>query len=201
MEVIRSLKLIPLFLLLTFFSCHSGGPNYSAENVKREDPAKEVVAGYKWNDIDYKLVTDYMYDSLVNSSFYKNLNGKRITIMTGTIENRTSEHIDIKVLSDSIATKLIKSGLFNVVDETARDELSREYEYHRGPAIDPNTRKTEGKQVGEDYLLRGFIYSNVQESRDLKVVFYKVVLQLTNLETNLKVWQDEYEIKKVVDKR
>lgn len=184
---------------VAFMSCHSGGPDYSSYNVKREDPNKEVVAGYKWNDTDYKLVADHMYNALLNSAFYKNLQGKKVTIMTGIIENRTLEHIDIKVLSDSITTKLIRGGVFNVVDESARGELEKEYEYHKGPNVEPHTRK-QPKQTGEDYLLRGYIYSNIEESRRLKVVYYKITIQLTDLETNLKVWQDEFEIKKIVEK-
>ncbi len=189
-----------LQFILIVIGCHSSGPDYSPRTVKREDPHKEVIAGYKWNDTDYKLVADHMYNSLVSSDFYKNLQGKKVTIMTGTIENRTSEHIDLKVLADSIATKLIRSGTFNVIDESAREELDREYEYHKGPYIDPKTRKGEGHQIGEDLLLRGFIYSSIDESRYLKVVYYKITLQLTDVQTNLKVWQDEFEIKKVVEK-
>lgn len=192
------LSIINLWLLL-FSGCHSGGPDYSPYNVKREDPGKEVIAGYKWNDTDYKMVADHMYNALLNSSFYKNLGGKKVTIMVGTIENKTMEHIDMKVLSDSINTKLIRSGAFYVVDESSREELEKEYEYHRGSNIDPATRK-QPAQKGEDYLLRGFIYSNIEESRYLKVVYYKVTLYLTDLQTNLKVWQDEFEIKKIVEK-
>lgn len=188
-----------LYILL-ITGCHSSGPNYSAENVKREDPNKEIVAGYKWNDTDYKLVAEYMYNSLLNSTFFKNLGGKKVTIMTGTIENRTSEHIDLKVLTEAINTKLIKSGTFNVVDESAVEEIKKRYEYHRGEYVDPKTRKSPGSQVGEDYLLRGFIYSNIEESRYMKVVYYKVVLQLTDLLTNLQVWKDEFEVKKIVEK-
>ncbi len=192
------LSFIPVILII--IGCHSSGPDYSPRNVKREDPHKEVIAGYTWNDTDYKLVADYMYNSLLSSDFYKKLQGKKITIMEGNIENKTSEHIDLKVLVDSITTKLIKSGTFNVVDETAREELEREYEYHKGPYIDPKTRKTEGYQVGEDFLLRGVIFSSIEDSKYLKVVYYKVILHLTDLQTNLKVWQDEFEIKKVVKK-
>ncbi len=200
----QKLKFISIHFSLSILifivnGCHSGGPDYSPRNVKREDPNKEVVAGYKWNDTDNKLVADHMYNALLNSSFYKNLGGRKITIMTGTIENKTLEHIDTKVLTDSITTKLIRGGVFNVVDEAAREELEKEYEYHKGPNIDPNTRK-QPKQTGEDYLLRGTISSNVEESRYLKVIYYKVTLQLTDLETNLKVWQDEFEIKKIVEK-
>lgn len=193
------LLLIVNLWLLVVSGCHSGGPDYSPRNVRREDPGKEVVAGYRWNDTDYKLVTDHMYNALLNSTFYKNLGGKKITIMTGTIENRTLEHIDTKVLSDSINTKLIRSGIFNIVDESAREELNKEYEYHKGPNIEPATRK-QPQQIGEDYLLRGHIYSNMEESRYLKVIYYKVTLYLTDIQTNIKVWQDEIDIKKVVEK-
>ncbi|MFN7181330.1 MAG: penicillin-binding protein activator LpoB [Planctomycetota bacterium] len=193
-------EIIVFFAIIIVMGCHSGGPDYSPYNVKREDPHKEVIAGYKWNDTDYKLVADHMYNSLLSSDFYRKHSGKKITIMTGTIDNRTLEHIDIKVLTDSIATKLIRSGTFNVVDGSAREELKKEYEYHRGPYIDPSTQKKEGKQIGEDFLLRGTIYSSIEDSRYLKVVYYKVTLQLTDIQTNLIVWQDEFDIKKIVKK-
>ena len=48
-------------------------------------------------------------------------------------------------------------------------------------------------------MMQGYIASNVDQSKDEKVVFYQVNLELADLTTNEIVWIGEKEIKKYIE--
>jgi hypothetical protein len=62
------------------------------------------------------------------------------------------------------------------------------------------TMKKLGQETGADFYLSGVITSVVDAVEGEKVVYYKVNLELTNIETNEKVWIGEKQIKKVIGK-
>ena len=59
-----------------------------------------------------------------------------------------------------------------------------------------DTRKEWGKELGADFMLQGTMHQITDQYGKQKVVFYKVNLELHNLETNEKVWIGDKEIKK-----
>lgn len=160
-----------------------------------DDPNKVILLDDKFNENDMQLVANQLVNSLGEFSKVKNASQPPI-VMVGTVRNRTSEHIDVKSLTDKIRTELIKSGKFRFSDKTSRDEVSEEYEYQSGGLVDQKTSAKKGKQVGVQYLITGDIGSNVQQVGKDKVIFYIVTLNLTELESNLIEWSDNKEIRK-----
>jgi uncharacterized protein (TIGR02722 family) len=160
-----------------------------------DDPNKVILLDDKFNENDMQLISNQLVDSLIKFDKIQNAATKPV-IMVGRVRNRTSEHIDVKSLTDKIRTALIKSQKFRFSDKEARDELAEEYEYHAGKFVDQKTAKSAGKQVGVDFLITGDIASNVQEVGNDKVVYYKVTLNLNNLETNIIEWSDDKEVRK-----
>ncbi len=65
--------------------------------------------------------------------------------------------------------------------------------------MDPQTRKPVGNQVGADFLLAGEISSINKQKNDTKDVYYKITLNLVDLETGLISWAEEKEIRKRED--
>ena len=57
-----------------------------------------------------------------------------------------------------------------------------------------------GQELGADFMLQGTINSIVDQDKKTKVIFYQVDMELTNVETNEKVWIGNKKIKKVVKK-
>lgn len=160
-----------------------------------DDPNKVILLDDKFNENDMQLISKQLVDSL--SQFGKIQNAaKPPVVMVGKVRNRTSEHIDVKSLTDKIRTALIKSGKYRFADKEARDELADEYEYQSGKFVDKSTAKGPGKQVGVEFLITGDIASNVQEVGNDKVVYYKVTMNLVNLETNIIEWSDDREVRK-----
>ena len=53
-------------------------------------------------------------------------------------------------------------------------------------------------ELGADYMLFGVINSTVDQLKKEKVVFYKINLEMVNLESTEKVWLGDKEIKKYI---
>ena len=121
--------------------------------------------------------------------------------MISRVRNRTSEHIDIRLLTNKIRTALIKSGHFRFSDKASRQELREEYDYQSSEYVNPETAAQKGRQVGVDYIINGDLGSNVQEVGEDKVVYYKLTLNLIDVETNLIEWSDDREVRKVYQKQ
>jgi len=63
-------------------------------------------------------------------------------------------------------------------------------------AADVDTAKAYGRQVGAKYILGGEIASIVKQAGRVKVVYYKITLNLVEIESGLIEWADEKEIRK-----
>lgn len=164
--------------------------------VERVDPGRDVLLDVYWNDTDRNAVAQDMLQSLLAHDLIAK-SERKPTIAVGRILNRTDEHLDLKALSDRIMTAMVGSGRVDVVDMTARDEVSQEYEYQASGNVDPKTRTGPGKQIGVKYLLRGNVSKETHEDGGTKVVSYLVTLYVTNVETTRTEWQHDHAIKKV----
>ncbi len=62
----------------------------------------------------------------------------------------------------------------------------------------PETQKSMYREMGADYMLQGSINAVKDEIKGKYVMLYQVNLELIELETNLKAWIGQKEIKKLV---
>ena len=162
-----------------FFGLQACGPKAFTKG-DYDDPNKVILLDDKFNENDMQLISNQLVGSLVEFGKIKNA-AQPPVVMVGKVRNRTSEHIDVKSLTDKIRTAVIKSGKFRFSDKDVRDEVAEEYEYQGGKNVRKDTAKTPGKQIGVDYLITGDVASNVQEVGNDKVVYYKVTMNLINL--------------------
>jgi uncharacterized protein (TIGR02722 family) len=113
------------------------------------------------------------------------------------IKNKTSEHIDTESITDSISTKLLRSGKFRFVDmsrvEAAREQIKFQQD---GGMVDSNKSVQFGKQIGAEYMLYGNLSSIVKSNKDKSDVYYKFTMRLMDLESGMVEWADETEIRK-----
>ena len=169
------------------------------ERVDYEDPNATTLVDADFNDTDLKQIADKMTQSMMRSNLFVENPAKKPVLMVEVVTNRTSEHIDLKALTDKIRTGIARSGRVEVVDETARKTFSDEYEYHASGNVDPATAKGPGHQIGADFVLKGDFTGQTHESKNQKtrVITYQVTLQLTDLSKGTIVWTDDHEIKKV----
>ncbi len=100
------------------------------------------------------------------------------------IDNLSEEMINLKMVSNQIKTALIRSGKFRFIDKEGRQATEEEIQYNESGSVSGGSRKSRGKQIGADLMLRGSLSSIVQEVGKNKTVYYQLDIQLTNVESN-----------------
>ena len=61
-----------------------------------------------------------------------------------------------------------------------------------------DSKKKWGREKGADFMINGVISSIVDQHKNQKTVYYQINLELTDLETNEKVWIGDKKIKKAI---
>lgn len=173
------------------------------EVVTYGDATKVETVDIGFGSTDLQKVAAEMTDSLLVSpamaEFSKN--GRPIFFVE-RIKNKTSEHIDTESITDSISTKLLRSGSVRFVDmarvEAARAQLTYQQD---GGMVDTNSAIAFGQHVGAEYMLYGNLSSIVKFNKDKQDVYYKFTMRLMDLKTGLVEWADETEIRKNREKK
>jgi uncharacterized protein (TIGR02722 family) len=172
--------------------------------VTRVDPSTAIDLSGRWNDTDSKLVSEQMVNEILNARWLINWdranNESRPTVIVGTIKNRSSEHIATETFTKDIERSFINSGEVRLVASSEERGQVRDERRDQQDWSDPATVKQFGKELGADFMLMGTINSIVDQEGKDKVVFYQVDLDLTNIETNEKVWLNQKEIKKYIER-
>jgi uncharacterized protein (TIGR02722 family) len=196
--IIRRIFSVFILIALTL-SLASCGPRAFTKG-DYEDPEKQNLLNDQFSETDMQQMVKKLVDSMVQSRVIQKAQVPPIVMVT-KLENKTDEHIDTQSIMDMIKVDLGKSGAVQFVDKEAREDVAKEYEYQNSGMMEAKSTHSMGKQVGADYILNGRLDSIVQEVGKDKTVYYKVTLNLTNLSTNITVWQDHDQIRKVFKKR
>jgi len=200
-------RLVCLFagviLLLAFSACSS------APKVTRVDPQKQVDLSGSWNDTDARTVSNSLIrDCLENErvvdfirQFSARNNGRLPTIIVGSFRNNTSEHIDTSIVSKSMEIAIVNSGKLDfVAGGDTRTELRAERDDQQMNASEA-TASALGNETGANFLLTGAIKMIEDRAGNMAVRSYFVSAELTNIETNSRLWMGENnEIKKVIER-
>ncbi len=165
-----------------------------------DDPTRVELLDDKFNEADMQQMADTMIKSLVACGYVSNAPKPPIVIVE-KVANRTQDHIDMLSLTNKIRTALINSGRVRFVDKEARETLDEEYDYNAAGHVSAVTQKKRGNQVGADYILNGSLSTNVQELGGTKFVYYKLTMNLTNLETSTIDCTQEKELRKKFNKQ
>jgi penicillin-binding protein activator len=169
--------------------------------VERIDPTQQTDLSGRWNDTDSRLVSNEMISDCMSRPWrtdFTAAKGKKPVIIVGTIRNKTTEHIETETFIKDIERSFINSGLVTVVQAgEARKEL-RDERNDQQTFSSEETKKKWGREKGADFMLNGVMTSIVDQYGKNKVVFYQINLELTNLETNEKVWIGDKKIKKAI---
>jgi len=185
------LVVFPMIILLS--GCASTGTR-----VEYADPGSVERLTADFGSTDIHMITEKMVGSLLESAV---LDGRPI-ILVDNVRNKTHEHIDTKAITDKIRTTLLKHGKVRV---TARSDipesLLREQEFQNSNLADPDTIVRMGKLAGASYILFGEITSISKSFKGQRDVWFKITLNLTDVQKGLIEWADEKEIRKVANRR
>jgi len=190
--------LVLALLLLGVSAC--GGTQ-----VSRIDPGTTIdLSGY-WNDTDSRLVAEEMIaDALATPwrrQFMQRNSGELPTVIFGPVRNRTLEHIAVNTFLRDIERAFVNSGDVQVVaDRDERGDIRTERLDQQANAS-PETRARLQNELGADYILMGEVTSIEDIEGRREIVLYQVDLNLTDLESNLRVWVGQKKLKKYIRRR
>jgi len=173
--------------------------------VDRIDPGTTTdLSGY-WNDSDSRLVAQEMISDALGTpwrrQFMQRNNGELPTVIFGTVRNRTKEHIEVNTFLRDIERAFVNSGDVQVVADQAQREDVRAERTDQQTNSTPESRARMRSELGADYILVGEISSIEDIEGGLEVVSYQVDLNLTDLESNVRVWVGQKKIKKFIQRR
>jgi penicillin-binding protein activator len=195
-------RLLPAYTVLllsalVFASCASG----PSRTVTRVSADTQIDLSGRWNDTDAQQVANAMITDVLARPWLGDFTGenkRKPVVIVGEVKNRSSEHIETLVFTKSLERELINSGKVKfVASANERSGVQNELLAQQSEAS-PETMKRLGQETGADFYLSGVITSVTDAVEGKRVVFYKVNLELINIETNEKVWIGDKQIKKVV---
>jgi len=190
----KSAKLLVLSIgLMSILACN--------RTVTRVSPDQQIDLSGRWNDVDSKQVAAEMISDVLKRPWKDNftsVEGRKPVVIIGIVQNKSSEHIEAEMFIKDLEREFINSGTIRVVQNDLFREKMREERAQQGEFASPETQAKWGKELGADFMMFGVITSVTDSYKKEKVVFYKVNLELADLETNEKVWIGDKEIKKYI---
>jgi uncharacterized protein (TIGR02722 family) len=169
--------------------------------IERVDPNLATDISGRWNDTDSKLVAEEMTKDVLTKAwignFEKKLNRKPVVII-GSVRNKTSEYIDATMFIKNMEVAFINEGRVSVVQSADERNQVRDERNDQQTFASEESKKKWGKEKGADFMMNGVITSITDEYKNRKSVAYQINLELTDLETNEKVWIGQKQIKKLV---
>ena len=179
------ITLISVFTLISLISCGGGGTQY-------KDAAQDK-GSITWGPKEIKSTVDKMVTSLY--AYLKDDWGKATFIENRPIRNKTSEHIDTKMVTNEIVTNLIKKRIY-FIDKDVREDTIKEIEMGLTGLIDPDSAVPLGELKSPNFYLYGDISENMRYVGGKQLQYLVVTLQLTQLRTGMVMWQDQKEFLK-----
>ena len=196
-------RFLSLAVLSLFCACSS---------LRYDDPGRVETLTIDYGSTDLQTISAEMVESLIQAPQLNYLENpgkgddKRIIVYTGTVENRTSEHIDTQGITDKMQTALLKSGKFRFVAEKAgQAEIEEQVRFQQETGrVREDMMRAFGKQLGADVILYGTLRSidkrkgsSIESGGTRKYdVYYQFVLKCVNIDTAEVVWQEEAELRK-----
>ena len=165
-----------------------------ATTVQYGDATSAKPISTDFGSSDLQQIAAKMVDSMLADEALQKIavDGPPLLIVD-KVKNKTMQHIDTESVTDSIRTKLIRSGMFSFQDRTTEAALQEELAYQQGAAAQPIAA---GQQDAPRYMLTSNLSEIEQEQGRLKDMYYKFTMSLRDLKSGRLVWADEQEIRK-----
>lgn len=171
-----------------------------APKVQRVSETTVTDLSGRWNETDSRLTAEEITAELMEHSWYSTFaseNGsKKPVIIVGIITNKSHEHIASETFSKDIEKAIINSGRMKLVQGADKREEIRAERADQQNYSSQSTMKKFGLENGADFMLQGTINSIVDQAGKEKTIYYQIDLELTNIQTNDKVWIGDKKIKK-----
>ena len=173
-----------------------------ASKVQYGDAQAVETVNIDFGSTDLQMIAAKMVDDMLAfPPIVQVTQQRRPVIFVDKVKNKTTEHIDMESVTDTIQTKLIKSGKFRFVDMTAVKQVQEQLDFQtESGMVNPATAVKIGQQIGAEYMLYGNMASIVKQAGNTRDVYYKFTMKLQHLQSGIVEWQDEKEIRKTKTK-
>jgi len=165
-----------------------------------EDTVTDISG--RWNDTDSRLTAEEITQEMMSHPWYNTYTsqngGEPAVLIVGMITNKSHEHIATETFSKDIEKAVINSSRMRLVQAGAMREEIRAERADQQNYSSASSMKSFGLEQGADFMLQGTVNSIVDQYKKDKAVYYQIDLELTNLETNEKVWIGDKKIKKLI---
>ena len=191
----KKILIMSLTVLLLLPACGSS-------NVKRVNANRRIdLSGY-WNDIDVRIVCDALINDCLSSQRVDQAIRSRQRIpkvIVGSFRNESAEQIDTAIISSTMETVIFNSGKLDfVAGGSVRDEIRAERMDQQTNSSGATTSSLRN-ETGADFMLTGTVRSIVDREGSQTVRTYFVTAELTNIETNERIWMGQNnQIKKLI---
>jgi len=175
----------------------------STSGVKRVDASTQTDLSGFWNDTDVRIVCESLINDCLNSprvdQAIKAMGGKTPTVLVGTFRNESSEHIDTSIITSTMETTIFNSGKMDfVAGGSTRNQLRAERQDQQANASEGSAAGL-ANETGANFMLFGSIKTIIEKAGNQTVRTYFVSAEMTNVETNTRMWMGQNnEIKKIV---
>ncbi len=169
-----------------------------ANKVGYKDATEVETTSVEFGSTDLQQMAAKMVDSLLAfPPIVEATRQHRPVMFVEKIKNKTVEHIDTESITDTISTRLLRSGKFRFVDMTKVDEVRDQLAFqNESGMVDRSSAAQIGRQIGAEYMMYGNLSSIVKRNSSVKDVYYKLTLKVMHLESGMVEWSDEKEIRK-----
>ena len=172
------------FMISVFTAC-GGGTQY-------RDASKDK-GSMEFGPKEIKVTVNKMVGSMYN--FLKDEWKQPAFLQVKKFRNKTSEHIDTEMITNEIATNLIKKRI-HFIDDTLKEETLKEMEEGMTGLIDPDAAIPAGMAKSPNLYLTGDIIDNVRAVGGKRLQYLVITLKLYNLKTRVVEWQEQQEFLK-----
>lgn len=162
------------------------------------DPSDGRHYNQNYDQTDLKELSTKITAQLLGSPFMVN-QPKPPIMMIAPLANNTDEHIDTKSLTDKMRVTLLQSGQVRFINETRRKAIMDEQGF-QAANVTPGQNVAIGQQLGVKYMLSGS-FSKIEKKSGKQVrvskkyfSYYKLTMEVTDVETAELVWIAEHEI-------
>ena len=157
----------------------------------------------RWNDTDSRLTAEALIKDALNgpwSQRFTQFTGRTPTVGVGTVLNRTHEQLNTQTFVKDLERALMQSKQVQFVADVGQRQDLRQERLDQAQQARANAVKPTGQESGADFMLQGTINSLVDELDSTRAVFYQVDLELIDIASNVKVWQGQKKVKKLVER-
>jgi uncharacterized protein (TIGR02722 family) len=167
----------------------------------KEVPLDRSAATTKIEPQDVRRTVEKMVESLLAAPGVKEfVSDRRPVLDIEPMKNRSSQHMDMLSLTESVRMQLLRSGMFRFVDRssvgTAAIDIDRITQETQLGLVDPSKAVRAGQQTALDMYLTGTLSEIRNVSGRTTDQYYKFSMILKDLRTGEIVWADEQEIRK-----